>query len=216
MSSFFAPSYLTYPLSCFLANDRPPDGAAEAACIAFVFLPNYIAELLAGYEVLELFWTEIAWKVAWGAGSLAFVSVLLPLIYIVFCCVGTWMPSKRFVFRPWIGPPRLELAAGICMEAAAAWDCAPAKDRRTSLVNCRWSLTFRLHFLFDSGFSFGCKLHFLSRVHRVFMIWLSIQVHSILLVEFSNVFIASELHALELSPLPSVHLQWSIDSERNS
>ena len=134
MSSFFAPSYLTYPLSCFLANDRPPDGAAEAACIAFVFLPSYIAELLAGYTLLELFWTEIAWKVAWGAGSLAFVSVLLPLIYIVFCCAGTWMPSKRFVFRPWIGPPRLELAAGICMEAAAAWDCTPAKDRRTSLA----------------------------------------------------------------------------------
>ena len=64
MSSFFAPSYLTYPLSCFLANDIPPVGAAEAAYIAFVFLPNCMAELLAGYELPELVGTEIAWNVA--------------------------------------------------------------------------------------------------------------------------------------------------------
>ena len=214
MSSFFAPSYLTYPLSCFLANDRPPEGAAEVACSAFVFLPNYIAELLAGYD--EFTWTEIAWKVACGAGSLAFVSVLLPLVYIIFCCAGTWMPSKRFVCKPCIGPLRLALAAGIYIEAAAAWDYAPAKQRRLSLVYYRWSLTFRLYFLFDSGFSFGCKLHFLPRVHRVFMVWLSIQIHSILLIELSNVFVSSELHTLQLSPLPSVHLQWSIDNENHS
>ena len=58
MSSFLAPSYLTCPFSCFLANEIPPDGATEAAAAGLDFLPSCIVPLACG--AVEFTGTEIA------------------------------------------------------------------------------------------------------------------------------------------------------------
>ena len=67
MSSFLAPSCLTWPLSCFLAKVMPPVGLAEAACIGLIFFPNCMLPL-AGAEppaaADEFTGTDMAWKVA--------------------------------------------------------------------------------------------------------------------------------------------------------
>ena len=65
MSNFLAPSYLTWPLSCFLAKVMPPDGVADAAYIGLIFFPSRML-LFAGADALadEFTGTEIAWNVA--------------------------------------------------------------------------------------------------------------------------------------------------------
>ena len=73
----------------------PPDGVADAAYIGFIFFPSCML-LLAGADppADEFTGTEIAWNVAYGAGSFAVAFVLL-----LFPLVGC-MPSKRLVCRP--------------------------------------------------------------------------------------------------------------------
>ena len=96
----------------------PPVGLAEAACIGLIFFPNCMLPLLGAEPPAaadEFTGTDMAWKVAWGAGS--FVAAFVSLLLVLLPLVG-WMPSKRLVCRPWIGPVRLAEAAGI-MDAAA-------------------------------------------------------------------------------------------------